>query len=96
MEENRLENTICSKQTIINELENIIESIKESYDDKIRIKIETKHWYGFSEPFRVKKKHKIKYEKDTILEILENVIRKEREYINECIDMEIELRKNEV
>lgn len=85
-------NTIALKQGIIEEIESIKEQVRKSENKKIRIKIETKHWYGFSEPFLGKLHHKICVSKETITKILNQVQDLEKERINKLIDMEIENR----
>ena len=92
MEEEKIENSIALHQEIIFEIERIKKAIKESETKKIRFRVETKHWYGFSEPFLNTKKHKLDISKATMQEILNTVIDKERERINKLIDKEIELR----
>jgi len=47
----KISNTIALKQQIINELEKLSMDVKESVTKDIRFRIETKHWYGYSEPF---------------------------------------------
>lgn len=91
----KIENSIALHQGIIYEIEEIQKAIKESETNKIRFRVETKHWYGFSEPFLLKRKHRLNISKETIQEILNSTIDKERERINKLIDMEIERRTNE-
>lgn len=91
--EEKLENTIFLKVGIIKDIENIIAHIRNSDTNKIKLKIQTKNWYGFTIPTLCKKNHKLEFEKETLINILESIIEKERDYINKCIDIEIELRK---
>lgn len=65
-------------------------------NEKIRLKIETKHWYGYSEPFLSKSKDRLKVSKHTMLKILDEAIKKEEDYINKLIDKEIMIRRNEL
>ena len=59
MEEiDKIENSIALCQVTIETLEKIKERVKTSETEEIRIKIETKHWYGYSEPHLAKEKHK--------------------------------------
>lgn len=93
MEEEKIDNSIALHQEIIYEIQKIKQRIKESETKNIRFRIETKHWYGFSEPFISTEKHKLKISKETMKIILDEAINKERERINKLIDMEIERRK---
>ena len=95
-EEEKTENTIALKYITIKELKNIRTKVEKSEDEKIRLKIETKHWYGFSEPFLSKDKDKLNISKYTMLSILDESIKKEEEYINKLIDREIMIRRNEL
>ena len=91
-EEEKIENSIFLHQQKINELEKFIERINESETQKIRIKIETKHWYGYSEPFLIKLKHRFNISKETMIDILNKMIDENKETINKLIDMEIDRR----
>ena len=93
MEEiDKIENSIALHQNTIITLENIKERVETSETENIRIKIETKHWYGFSEPFLAKEKHKIDTSKYSAKILLDTAIKMERERIDKLIDMEIEKR----
>lgn len=94
MEIEKLHNTIALKQQNINDIEKILKRVKESETEDIRIKIETKHWYSYSEPHLGKEQHKLYANKDAIISVLESAIERERTYINKCIDIEIEQRTN--
>ena len=86
----KISNTIFLKQQSINELNDLKEKIKKSDTDKIRFRIETKHWYGFTEPTLIKSKDKLNLSKYTMLKIIDKAIEEERAYIDKLIDMEIE------
>lgn len=90
--EDKISNTIFLKQQSINELNDLKEKIKKSDTDKIRFRIETKHWYGFTEPTLIKSKDKLNLSKYTMLKIIDKAIEEERAYIDKLIDMEIESR----
>ena len=90
----KAENTIVVKQELINNIEKMIENVNSSIEDDIRVKIETKHWYGYSEPFISKVKNRLYINKETLISILESAIDKEKKYIDKCIDIIIEERKN--
>ena len=88
----KISNTIALHQQTINEIEEIKERVKESETEKIRFRVETKHWYGFSEPSLMKRKHNLNLSKYTMQVILEEAIKKERQRIDILIDKEIEER----
>ncbi len=87
-------NSIALQQSQIEEINKIKERVILSDTENIRIKIETKHWYGYSEPFLMKDKHKIELPKATIMSILTGIQNRCTEGINKLIDMEIERRSN--
>lgn len=89
----KAENTIAVKKQLINNIEKMIENVNSSITDNIRVKIETKHFYGYSEPFIGKCKNKLYLDKETLISILESAIDKEKKYIDKCIDIIIEERK---
>ena len=94
MEEiNKIESSIALHQSTIETLKKIKERVETSETEEIRFKIETKHWYGFSEPFIAKEKHKIETTKYSATVLLETAIKIEKEKIDKLIDMEIEKRK---
>lgn len=90
----KIENSIALCQGTIDTLEKIKERVKTSETEEIRIKIETKHWYGYSEPHLAKEKHKIEITKYSATVLLDTAIQLQRESINKLIDIEIEKRKN--
>jgi hypothetical protein len=89
----KIENSIALHQETIETLKKIKERVETSETEEIRFKIETKHWYGFSEPFLKKEKHKIETTKYSATVLLETAIKLEKERIDKLIDMEIEKRK---
>lgn len=91
--EDKIGNTIAKHQQIINELELLSFNIERSETSDIRFKIETKHWYGYSEPFLKKDKHILNLSKKTMQTVINATIEKEKEKINKCIDKEIEKRE---
>lgn len=90
--EEKIENSIALHQNAINILEKIKKRVETSETEKIRLKVETKHWYGFSEPFLAKEKHKLEMDKYSVNVLLETAIKLERERIDKLIDMEIARR----
>ena len=90
----KIGNTIVLHQMAINELEEIKRRVKTTVSDDIRFRIETKHWYGYSEPFVAKHKDKLEISVYTMNLILDEAIKKEKERIDKLIDMEIEKNIN--
>ena len=90
----KIGNTIALHQMAINELEEIKRRVKTTASDDIRFRIETKHWYGYSEPFVAKHKDKLGISVYTMNLILDEAIKKEKERIDKLIDMEIEKNIN--
>ena len=88
--EDKISNTIFLKQQIINETNNIKNKVIEVEGKKVRFRIETKHWYGYSEPHLVKDRDILNISKETMIQILDEVIEHEKKQINKLIDMEIE------
>lgn len=89
----KISNTIALKQQIINELEKLSLDVEESVTNDIRFRIETKHWYGYSEPFLKKDRHILDVSKDTMQSIINSAIEKEKERIEKLIDMEIKEKR---
>ena len=89
----KIENSIALHQGRIKELKRIKGEVENSRTEKIRLKIETKHWCGYSEPLLVKIKSPIRTDKDTIELLLDIAIKVEQEKIDKLIDTEIEKRK---
>lgn len=71
-----------------------IEIIEKTPEKNVRFKVETKHWYGFSEPFLAKDKDILDISKYTMKLILEEAINKEKERIDKLTDRIIELRRS--
>lgn len=90
----KIGNSISIHQQTINELEELKEKIYKNQADKIRFRIETKHWYGFDIPHLMKKKSIIDLSEYTMKIVLEEAINKEKERINKLIDMEVSKRKS--
>lgn len=94
MDEEKIENSIIYNKLKIDEIQMIKNRVVLSETEKIRIKIETKRWYGFAEPFLSKEIDKIEMQKSTAIEILDEIQNKHQQNIDKLIDMEIERRKN--
>ncbi len=94
--EDKISNSIALYQCCINELEELKKRVQTSETEDIRFIIKTKHWYGYSEPFLGKEKTRIDISKYTMEVVIDEAINKQRERINQLIDMEIENRKEGV
>ena len=90
--EDKIGNSIALHQQTINELNELKEKVETNQSEKIRFRIETKRWYGYSEPFLAKEKDIVDLSKYAMQVILDEAIKKEKERINKLIDMEIEMR----
>lgn len=91
--DDKISNTIALHQNTIETLKKIKQRVEESETEDIKLKFETKHWYGYSEPFLMKRKHRLEASKYSIIAIIDCAIKIERERIDKLIDMEIEKRK---
>lgn len=89
----KISNSIFLCQQNINDLEKLRKRVQTSDTEDIRIVVQTKHWYGYSEPFLGKEKTRIDILKYTMEVVIDEAINKQRERINKLIDMEIENRK---
>lgn len=90
--DSKLLEAISLKQKKIDELESIIEEVEKHGKATIALSFKTRYWYGFVEPVLLKGKHKIKINKKTMLEILQQMIKNEKAYIDRVIECEIEQR----
>lgn len=91
--DDKIANTIALHQMVINELEEIKHRVETTATNDIRFIIQTKHWYGYSEPFTAKTREKLEVSTYTMLKILDEAIKTEKQNIDKLIDMEIEKRK---
>lgn len=81
---------IVKYQQIIEDLKEVKERVEESKTDKIRFKIETKHWYGYSEPFMATTKDTLKIDKESAKVLLDMSIKSIQETIDRLIDREVD------
>ena len=79
----KISNTIALHQMSINELKEIKHRVETTESEDVRFRIETKHWYGYSEPFIAKNKDKLEISVYTMNLILD-------EAIDKLINIEIE------
>ena len=77
----KISNTIALHQMSINELKEIKHRVETTESEDVRFRIETKHWYGYSEPFIAKNKDKLEISVYTMTLILDEAIKKEKERI---------------
>lgn len=85
MNEENVFKIIANEQKKLDELNYIKKRLEKTNKKDIRLKIETKHWYGFSEPILCQEKHKLNISKDTIEVIIDEIIRKTEEKMNNLI-----------
>ena len=85
-------NSIALHQMTIEEIREIKRNIKENIDDTVRFRIETRLIFRRWEPYIYKVKNKLEVSPRTMILILNEVERKEKERIDKLIDMEIENR----
>lgn len=90
--EDKIANSIVLHQMTIKELEEIKKNVKENIDDTVRFRIETRLEFGGWDPHITRVKNKLEVSPRTMLLILEEVERKEKEKIDKLIDIEIKNR----
>lgn len=91
----KIANSIALHQMTIEEVREIRHNVKENMDKDVRFRIETKQMFRvWEEPYIGKVKDKLNVSTHTMLLVLDEVERKERERIDKLIDMEIEKRSN--
>lgn len=90
----KISNSIALHQMTIEEVREIRRNVKENIDKDVRFRIETKQMFRVWEPYIAKVKDKLNISTHTMLLVLDEVERKERERIDKLIDMEIEKRSN--
>lgn len=93
MDIDKIENSIAQHYITIEELKKVKERVEASETEDIRIKIETKHWYGYSESHLAKEKHKLNINKYTAQILVEAAMNAEKAHIDKLIDMEIEAKE---
>lgn len=86
--------TIATKQKEIEELQKIKELVKDNIEANTKLNITTKHIAAYFEPHTIKRKSIIDISNSTITLLLNEMIEKQKAYIDKLIDTEIEERKN--
>lgn len=87
--EDKIANSIALHQMTIKEIREIKRNVRDNIDDTVRFRIETRLMFRKWEPYIYKVKNKLEMSPRTILLILEEVERKEKEKIDKLIDIEI-------
>ena len=87
--EDKIANSIALHQMTIKEIREIKRNVRDNIDDTVRFRIETRLMFRKWEPYIYKVKNKLEMSPRTMLLILEEVERKEKEKIDKLIDIEI-------
>ena len=90
--DDKIANSIVLHQLTIKELEEIKKNVKENIDDIVRFCIEKRLAFGEWDLCIARVKHKLDISPRTMLLILDEVEKKEKERIDKLIDMEIDHR----
>jgi len=90
--DDKIANSIALHQATINELKDIKKKVEKNIDDTVRFRIETRQIFRMWEPYITKCKDKMDVGPHTMMVILDQAIKVERERINKLIDMEIDNR----
>lgn len=87
--EDKIANSIALHQMTIEEIRTIKHNVEENIDDTVRFRIETRLIFKRWEPYITRIKNKLEVSPRTMLLILDEVEKKEKERIDKLIDMEI-------
>lgn len=90
--DDKIANSIALHQATINELKDIKKKVEKNIEDKVRFRIETKQIFRMWEPYITRCRDVMDVEPNTMMVILDQAIKVERERINKLIDMEIDNR----
>lgn len=90
--DDKITNSIASYQMTIEEVREIRKNIIENIDDTVRFDIRTRLIFKRWEPYITVIKNKLDISPRTMLLILDEIEKKEKERIDKLIDMEIEKR----
>lgn len=88
--DDKIANSIALHQMTIEEVRGIKHNVKENIDDTVRFDIRTRRIFKRWEPYITVIKNKLEVSPRTMLLILDEVEKKEKERIDKLIDMEIE------
>ena len=92
--DDKIANSIALHQMTIEEIRGIKKNVQENIDDTVRFDIRTRLVFRRWEPYISKIKNKLDISPRTMLLILDEVEKKEKERIDKLIDMEIDHRTN--
>lgn len=90
--DDKITNSIALHQMTIEEVREIRKNIRENIDDTVRFDIRTRLIFKRWEPYITVIKNKLNISPRTMLLILNEIEKKEKERIDKLIDMEIEKR----
>lgn len=90
--DDKITNSIALHQMTIEEVREIRKNIRENIDDTVRFDIRTRLIFKRWEPYITVIKNKLNISPRTMLLILDEIEKKEKERIDKLIDMEIEKR----
>lgn len=90
-EEQIIDEQIAKKYKIKKDLEKIKNKLEST--EEVRFKIETKHWYGYGEPFLVKDKDILNISKYTLIAIIDEMLDKIKESLDDLTKKRTELRR---
>ena len=90
--DDKIANSIALHQMTIEEVREIKKNVQENIDDTVRFDIRTRLIFRRWEPYISRIKNKLDISPRTMLLILDEVEKKEKERIDKLIDMEIDHR----
>lgn len=93
--DDKIANSIALHQMTIEEVREIKKNVQENIDDTVRFDIRTRLVFRRWEPYISRIKNKLDISPRTMLLILDEVEKKEKERIDKLIDMEIDHRTME-
>lgn len=94
-DEKIIDEQIKEKYEMKEELEELKEKIATSEGKKVRFKIETKNWLGFSEPFLTKEKSNLNINRYTLIAIIDEMLDKIKENLDYLTKKRAEVRGKE-
>lgn len=92
-EEQIIDEQIRTKYKMKKELEELKRKIATSEGKKVRFKIETKNWLGFSEPFLAKEKSNLNINRYTLIAIIDELLDKIKENLDYLTKKRAEIRR---
>lgn len=92
-DEELIDEQIEKKYKMKKELEELKEKIATNEGEKVRFKIETKNWLGFSEPFLAKEKSNLNINRYTLIAIIDELLDKIKENLDYLTKKRAEIRR---